>query len=110
MGIELSVDSGVGRALGAWCLLLLNVVSTGSGTKRRFGEAAASFPLSAADVATFSTLSTSSFLLLRLVVSTGSGANRRLFLTVVSTGVGVNRLDDGGGEVSGIFLTQIWWN
>lgn len=100
LGIELGDGSGVGREFGGCSLLLLNVVSTGSGTKRRLG-AADSFPL-ALFVATSSTVSTSSFLLLRVVVSTGSGANRRLFFTVVSTGVGAKRRADGGGEVSGI--------
>jgi hypothetical protein len=39
-------------------------------------------------------------LLLLVMVSTGSTANRRTFLTVVSTGMGKNRLAVGGGEVS----------
>lgn len=94
-GIETGVGSGVGNGL-AFCLLLLNVVSTGSGTKRLFAGAKSLF-------STASSCSTWlwSFLLVRIVVSTGSTANRRTFLTVVSTGVGEKRLEDGGGgEVS----------
>jgi hypothetical protein len=94
-GIELGEGSGVGKPF-------LKVVSTGSGKKRRFG--AKSF---------FSTPSfcegfPSSFLLLRVMVSTGSGANRRTFFVVVSTGVGANRLPDGGGDVSDMMVVQSW--
>jgi hypothetical protein len=88
-GIESGEGSGVGKP---FPLLLLKVVSTGSGKKRRFG--AKSF----FSTPSFCRLLPSSFLLLRVVVSTGSGANRRTFFVVVSTGVGANRL--GGGEVS----------
>jgi hypothetical protein len=47
---------------------------------------------------------TSSLLLLRVDVSTGSTANRRTFFTVVSTGAGENRLEVGGGDVSVIVV------
>jgi hypothetical protein len=96
-GIETGVGSGVGKAFRA-CLLLLKVVSTGSGTKRRFT------PKSFRSTPTSSAFWTSSFLLLRAVVSTGSTANRRTFFTVVSTGVGENRLEVGGGDVSVIVV------
>jgi hypothetical protein len=99
-GIETGVGSGVGKAL-ATCLLLLKVLSTGSGRNFRF--ATTSFRSTAAS----SVFWTSSFLLLRVVVSTGSTANRRTFFTVVSTGVGENRLEVGGGDVSGI---MVLWN
>jgi hypothetical protein len=99
-GIETGVGSGVGKALAA-CLLLLKVVSTGSGRNFRFATTSCrSAPAS-------SVFWTSSFLLLRVVVSTGSIANRRTFFTVVSTGVGENRLEVGGGDVSAIVAL---WN
>lgn len=108
-GIETGVGSGVGNGL-TGCLLLLNVVSTGSGTNRRLGGATA-----AAVVGAKSILSTppsflssfSSFLLLLVVISTGSTANRRTLFTVVSTGVGVKRLDVGGGDDSDIVRGSI---
>jgi hypothetical protein len=91
------VGSGVGRWFPA-NRLLLYVVSTGSGTKRRF-VAKSFFSVEAA----FS-FWTSSFLLLRVIVSTGSGANRRTFFTVVSTAIGEKRLEVGGGDVSDIVI------
>ena len=99
IGIETGVGSGVGSGLAA-CLLLLKLVSTGSIRNFRFAtKSVRSTPDS-------SVFWTSSFLLLRVVVSTGSGANRRTFLTVVSTGVGVKRLEVGGGDDSGI--VDLW--
>jgi hypothetical protein len=96
-GIETGVGSGVGRGFPA-SRLLLWVVSTGSGTKRRFvAKSFFSVELS------FSFWSLT-FLLLREVVSTGSGANRRTFFTVVSTGMGEKRLEVGGGDVSDIVI------
>jgi hypothetical protein len=98
-GIETGVGSGVGNGFPA-CLLLLKVVSRGSGTNRRFpAKSLFSTPFS-------SGFWTSSFLLLQAVVSTGSGANRRTLFTVVSTGVGENRLEVGGGDVSGIMVLE----
>jgi hypothetical protein len=97
-GIEIGVGSGVGKGSPACTLELLYVVSTGSGMKRRF-EGASFFC-----TGTSSTFCTPSFLLLLVVVSAGSTTNRRTFFTVVSTGVGVNRLEVGGGEVSGIVV------
>jgi hypothetical protein len=97
LGIETGVGSGVGNGFPA-CLLLVKVVSTGSGTKRRFpAKSLFSTPISVV-------FCTSSFLLHRVVVSTGSTANRRTLFTVVSTGVGENRLEVGGGDVSAIVV------
>lgn len=96
-GIETGVGSSVGKAFAAWSLLL-KVVSTGSIRNFRFAtKSLRSTPASPG-------FWTSSFLLLRVVVSTGSTANRRIFFTVDSTGVGENRLELGGGEVSGIVV------
>lgn len=94
------VSSGVGRAF-AGCLLLLKVVSTGSGRNRLLGGTAKSClstPLA------FSFSVSFSFLLLLVVVSTGSTANRRTLelFTVVSIGVGKKRLVVGGGDDSTI--------
>jgi hypothetical protein len=96
-GIETGVGSGVGRGFPA-SRLFLYVVSTGSGKKRRF-VAKSLFSVEAA----FS-FWTSSFLLLRVIVSTGSGANRRTFFTVVSRAIGEKRLEVGGGDVSDIVI------
>ena len=100
-GVETGVGSGVGKGFPA-SRLLLYVVSTGSGTKRRF-VAKSFFSVEAA----FS-FWTSSFLmlrvLLRVIVSTGSGAIRRTFFTVVSTAIGEKRLEVGGGDVSDIVI------
>lgn len=46
-------------------------------------------------------------LLLLVVVSTGSTANRRTFLTVVSIGAGTKRLDVGGGDDSDIVYGSV---
>jgi hypothetical protein len=46
-------------------------------------------------------------LLLRVVVSTGSGANRRTFLVVSSMGMAWKRLEAGGGEVSGMLIAEL---
>ena len=98
--IDTGVGSGVGKALAA-CFLLLKVVSIGSTRNLRF--AATSFR----STPTSSVFCTSSFLPLRVVFSTGSTGNRRTFVTVVSTGVGVNRLEVGGGDVSGILVPAL---
>lgn len=92
--------SGEGRDCPALSsLLLLKLISTGTGTRRRFPA--------------LSFLSTAvpplSRLLLRVVVSTGSGANRRTFLTVSSTGTGWKRLAGGGVEMSGILAGGIYF-
>jgi hypothetical protein len=94
--MEVGVGSGVGKAFTALSLLLLKIVSTGTGTKRLFP--AKSF-LSTPDSSATCPLC---LLLLRAVVSTGSGANRRTFLTVSSTGTAWKRLAVGCGDVSGI--------
>lgn len=100
-GTGLEVDSAVVAADFPDCsLLLLKVVSTGSGAKRRLGAksflSTPSFCLSAEGL----DWGSSFFLEVRVVVSTGSGANRRIFLTVVSTGVGGKCLARGGGAAS----------
>jgi hypothetical protein len=97
-GVETGVRSGVGNGLlTTGSLLLLKVVSTGSGTNCLLGLAMSFFSCPCPG---FCAPSSSSFLLLLAVVSTGSTANRRTFLAVVSTGVGEKRLEAGGGEVS----------
>ena len=95
----MGVGSGVGKGSPACTLELLYDVSTGSGMKRLLGG------VSFFATGTSSIFCTSSFLLLLVVVSTVSTTNRRTFFTVVSTGVGVNRLEVGGGEVSDIVVT-----
>lgn len=67
-------------------LLLLKLVSTGTGS-------ACFFPAGSLFAAS---------LLLRVDVSTGSGAKRRTFFVVSSTGMAWKRLGAGGGEVSGM--------
>lgn len=67
-------------------LLLLKLVSTGIGR--------ACFR----PVLSFFTVA----LLLRVVVSTGSGTNRRTFLALSSIGMAWKRIGAGGGEVSGM--------
>jgi hypothetical protein len=99
-GINTGVGSGVGNGL-IGPLLLLNVVSTGSGIKRRLAGGNSASP-----VASPAFRKPSFLLLLLVVVSTGSTANRRTFFTVVSTGVGENRLEVGGGESSDIVLLE----
>ncbi len=98
--IDTGVGSGVGKALAA-CFLLLKVVSIGSTWNLRFAAK------SLRSTPTSSVFCTSSFLPLRVVVSRGSTGNRRTFVTVVSTGVGVNRLKVGGGDVSGIVVPAL---
>ena len=98
--IDRGVGSGVGKALAA-CFLLLKVFSIGSTWNLRFAA------MSLRSTPTSSVFCTSSFLPLRVVVSRGSTGNRRTFVTVVSTGVGVNRLKVGGGDVSGIVLLAL---
>lgn len=90
-GVEIGGFSVAGGDLHICPLLLLTIVSTGSGTNRRFG--AKSF----SDTISFFR-EMISFLLLLVTVSTGSGANRLVDLTVVSTGIGEKRLVGGGGE------------
>lgn len=92
-GIEVGVGSGVGNGFPVRSLLLLNVVSTGVGAKRRFPVAESFF-----STAVSLPPCLLSFLLLRAVVSKGSGANRRTFFTVSSTGTAWKRLV-GGGDV-----------
>ena len=99
--IDTGVVSGVGRGLG--CLLLLKVVSTGSGTNRRLGAAKSFF----STPSSFAFASFTSFLLLRVVVSVGSTANRRTLFAVVSIGVGEKRLEVGGGDCSDIIVVPL---
>lgn len=77
------MGSGVGRSIWPGFLLLLNVVSIGVGLKRLFP---AKSLFSVWSWLRSGPLSLCTFLLLRAVVSTGSGANRRAFLGVSSTG------------------------
>lgn len=81
-GMEVGVMSVSGVLLSR---LLLKLVSTGVGN-------ACFFPVASFFV--------ESNLLLRVDVSMGSGANRRTFLVVSSTGMAWKRLGAGGGDVS----------
>jgi hypothetical protein len=83
------VGSGGAEAVPSSSLLLLKLVSRGIELRCFFPATSSSLP------------SLVSILLLRVVVSTGSGANRRTFLAVSSTGMAWNRLV-GGGDVSGM--------
>lgn len=88
------------------CLELLKVVSTGSGRKRRFVEE--SLVLSTpADSWTFCA---SCCLLLLVLDSTGSTANRRTFRIEESTKVGekCRAVVAGGGEMSDIVKLTSW--
>lgn len=109
-GTALEEGSAAAELVVGFSLLLLVVVSTGSGAKRRLGAksflSTPSFCFSAGDDLDWES---SSFLELRVVVSTGSGANRRIFLTVVSTGVGGKRLARGGGAAASAIVLQRNW-
>ena len=78
-------------------LELLNVVSTSVGKKRflpaKSVRSTASLPAGVPPADLDTSLA---ILELRVVVSTGSGANRRTFFEVSSIGTGWNRLVEGG--------------
>jgi hypothetical protein len=95
-GIDTGVGSGVGRALPE-CLELLNVVSTGVGNKRFLpAKPVRSTESLPADGRLAAVDTSSTFLELRVVVSTGSGANLRTFFELSSVGTGWKRRDKGG--------------
>lgn len=87
-GVVEAVDWGIGDLLSR---LVLKLLSTGVGS-------ACFFPAPSFVAST---------LLLLMVVSTGSGANRRTFLVVSSTGMAWKRLGAGGGDVSGMMRVEL---
>ena len=102
LGIDTGVGSGVGRALPEFLefLKLLYVVSRGVGKKRFLpAESVRSFAVSLAACARWEAVDTSSvFLELLAVVSSGSGTNRRACFETSSIGTGWKRLDEGGAS------------
>ena len=97
----IDADTGVGSGVGKAPRLLLKLVSTGVGRKRLVFFSAKSVRSPGAPLAPFGRFSSFlSCLLLRIVVSTGSGANRRTFFTDSSIGVDWKCLLEGAGDVS----------